>query len=101
VSGSSGVPSFLNVVFLSWISAVRSSSKDFGLAGDGLGGVASSRRREDSFERASAKAKVYVRVGILSQTLFPLISYRRKNGPVDPPFGVTAATPACGGACVD
>lgn len=36
VSGSSGVPSFLNVVFLSWINAVRRSSSDFGAAGDGL-----------------------------------------------------------------
>ena len=58
MSGSSGVPSLLNVVFLSWINALRSSSTDFGAAGDGLGGVASSRSREDSFERASAKAKV-------------------------------------------
>ena len=36
VPPSSGEPSFLNVVFLSWINAVRSSSKDFGAAGDGL-----------------------------------------------------------------
>jgi hypothetical protein len=50
------------------------SFKDFGAAGDGLGGAASSRSREDSFERASASAKVYMRVPRPSQTRFPLIS---------------------------
>jgi hypothetical protein len=49
----------------------------------------SPRSREDSFERASATAKVYVRVWMPFQTRFPLSSYRRKNGPVDPRSALT------------
>jgi hypothetical protein len=49
----------------------------------------SPRSREDSFERASARAKVYVRVWMPFQTRFPLSSYRRKNGPVDPRSALT------------
>jgi hypothetical protein len=48
VFGCKGVPSFLIVVLLSWINAVRSSSSVLGAAGDGLGWVASSLLRTKS-----------------------------------------------------
>ena len=64
--------------------------------GDGLGGEASSRRREDSFERASAKANPF-------PDSFPVdfVSQEERPGRPSGGFDVTAATRACGGACLD
>jgi hypothetical protein len=49
VFGCRGVPSFLIVVLLSWMNAVRSSSSDLGAAGVGLGWAESSLLRSKRF----------------------------------------------------